>query len=58
MKREYRIEICHKNETNIIGTVFSSLETIKKLFEGEFTYHPIVYVYTKYGKKPVMVFEG
>ena len=56
MERVYRIELRYSNGSHNLGTVFSSLEAIKKSLEGNLLNHPTVYVYTKCGKNPVMVF--
>ena len=58
MERVYRIELRYSNGIHKLGTVFSSLEAIKKSLEGNLLNHPTVYVYTKCGKKAVIVFEG
>ena len=58
MERVYRIELRYSNGSHNLGTVFSSLDAIKKSLEGNLLNHPTVYVYTKCGKNPVMVFEG
>lgn len=59
MEKVYRIELVFKNgQVMEFGKFHTTLEQIRKSMGGSMKNHPVVNVYTRYGKTIVDSFQG
>ena len=57
-EKAYRIELCRNGRSVVYGCFYTTLDLITRAMQGKLKDHSIVNVYSKYGKKVLLSFQG
>lgn len=57
-ERNYRIEFFRNGRSVVFGCFHTTLDLIIKAMQGRLKNHPTVNVYSKYGKRVLLSFQG